>query len=124
MQLPSEIEAKYVLPALRAMIAKKLILERGYTQEKAAEAVGVTQAAISNYLRGVRGFKVEWENNPLVMKYVDEVVDMIANNADRKEVTKRLNAMLIDLRKKGVLCKLHKDVEPMINLSECTICSE
>ncbi|MEN2974303.1 MAG: helix-turn-helix domain-containing protein [Candidatus Caldarchaeales archaeon] len=124
MQLPSEIEAKYALPAIRSFIAKKLILEKGYTQEKAAEAVGVTQAAISNYLRGVRGFKVEWEDNPTVLKYVDEIVNMIINNVDSKEITRKINLMLIDLRRKGILCELHKNVEPLINVDECTVCSE
>ncbi|MCS7125358.1 MAG: helix-turn-helix domain-containing protein [Aigarchaeota archaeon] len=124
MQLPSEIEAKYVLPALRAFIAKKLILEKGYTQEKAAEAVGVTQAAISNYLRGTRGFKIEWENNPIVLKYVDEIVEMIMRKAESREITKKLNLMLVDLRRKGILCELHKNVEPLINIDNCTICSE
>ncbi len=124
MQLPSEIEARYVLPALRALVAKKLVLEKGYTQEKAAKAVGVTQAAISNYIRGVRGFRTYWENNPIVLKYVDKIVELIVSKSDPKEITKEFNQMLTELRRAGVLCRLHRNVEPFVDTSECNICFE
>lgn len=124
MQLPSEIEAKYVLPTLRALVAKKLVLEKGYTQEKAAKAVGVTQAAISNYIRGVRGFRTYWENNPIVLRYVDRIVDLIVKQSDQKEINREFNQMLIELRRKGFLCNLHKNVEPFIDTSKCNVCFE
>jgi len=124
MQLPSEIEARYVLPALRALVAKKLVLEKGFTQEKAARAVGVTQAAISNYIRGVRGFRIYWENNPIVLRHVDKIVELIVSKSDPREITREFNQMLRELRKAGVLCRLHKNVEPFIDINECNVCFE
>lgn len=124
MQLPSELEAKYVLPTLRALIAKKLVLEKRYTQEKAAKVVGVTQAAVSNYIRGVRGARSYWENNPIVLKYVDKIVELIVGKGDPKDITRQFNLLLIELRKAGFLCQLHKNIEPFIDTSECKVCFE
>ncbi len=124
MQLPSEIEARYLLPSLRAYIAKKLILEKGYTQEKAAKAMGLTQAAVSNYLRGVRGFKIDLEGNLEISKYIEEIVEMVCNNVPAEEITKKLNELLVYIRKKGILCNLHKTVEPILNTKKCGVCKE
>ena len=55
MLLPSEIEAKSLIPAIRAILAKKLIIEYKMKEEFVAKVLGVTQAAISNYIRGTRG---------------------------------------------------------------------
>ena len=55
MLLPSEIEAKSLIPAIRAILAKKLIKEYKMKEEIVAKVLGVTQAAISNYVRGIRG---------------------------------------------------------------------
>ncbi|HYY71735.1 MAG TPA: helix-turn-helix domain-containing protein, partial [Nitrososphaeraceae archaeon] len=55
MLLPSEIEAKSLIPAIRAILAKKLINEYKMKEEVVAKVIGVTQAAISNYIRGTRG---------------------------------------------------------------------
>jgi len=55
--LPCEYSAKYVIPAVRLMIAEKLIEEYGFTQSEAARALGITQASISHYLHSKRGVK-------------------------------------------------------------------
>jgi len=46
-----------VMPAARAMIAKKLISSYGYSQKSAAEKLGITQPAVSQYKRELRGSK-------------------------------------------------------------------
>ena len=55
MLLPSEIEAKSLIPAIRPILAKKLTIEYKMKEEFVAKVLGVTQAAISNYIRGTRG---------------------------------------------------------------------
>lgn len=124
MQLPSEIEAKYALPALRAFIAKKLVLEHGFTQEEAAKAIGLTQAAVSNYIRGVRGVKADWENTPIIVEHVEDIVRLIVEKAGPAMVLRRLNLALIDLRRKRVLCKIHKSVEPYVDPKSCSLCPD
>lgn len=69
---------KYLLPAIRAMVAKELI-ERGYRIKEVAKMLGLTQAAVSQYLTSKRGKKgMEFlEGNEDVKKIVVDLVDAI-----------------------------------------------
>ncbi|MEM0203398.1 MAG: helix-turn-helix domain-containing protein [Archaeoglobaceae archaeon] len=76
---------KYVLPAIRAMVAKELI-ERGYKIKEVAEMLGLTQAAVSQYLRskrGKRGLEL-LEKNDEVKKIVAEIADVVSKKKDAK----------------------------------------
>jgi predicted transcriptional regulator len=55
MLLPSEIEAKSLIPAIRSILATKLVEEKHFREEEVAKVLGITQAAVSNYIRGTRG---------------------------------------------------------------------
>ena len=55
MLLPSEIEAKSLIPAVRSILAQKLLKEYCLKEEEVAKVLGITQAAVSNYVRGTRG---------------------------------------------------------------------
>jgi predicted transcriptional regulator len=63
MLLPSEIEAKSILPAIRAILACKLLNEYGHKEEEVARALGITQAAVSNYSRCIRGDRRDYLEN-------------------------------------------------------------
>lgn len=56
--LPQEIEVWYIIPALRREIAKCLIKKRGLSYEKTGEMLGVTKAAVSQYIKGKRAAKI------------------------------------------------------------------
>jgi predicted transcriptional regulator len=47
---------KQVLPVFRAMVAESLVERHGLTQTEAAERMGITQAAISQYVGEKRGY--------------------------------------------------------------------
>ena len=55
MLLPAEIESKTLIPALRAILAKNLSENHDVREDEISKMLGVTQAAISNYIRGTRG---------------------------------------------------------------------
>jgi len=122
MLLPSELEAKITIPLLRALIVRKLTTKYGYTQERAAKALGVTQAAVSNYLRGARGHLVSLENNEEVMKAADAVVNLIVNGRSMLEVNKKFYEGIEKLRRSRVFCEIHKQLEPEIDIDSCDIC--
>ena len=48
-----------VLPSVRALMARKL-LEHGFSQKQAAEKLGLTQPAISQYKRNLWGFRKDF----------------------------------------------------------------
>jgi predicted transcriptional regulator len=45
----------YILPLIRKEFAKSLIKDHGLTQRKAAEKLGITEAAVSQYVSKKRG---------------------------------------------------------------------
>ncbi|MEM1946189.1 MAG: helix-turn-helix domain-containing protein [Candidatus Caldarchaeum sp.] len=122
MLLPAEIESKVTIPMLRALTAKKLVCEKNFTQEQVARVLGVTQAAVSNYLRGVRGWSVEWERNEELNKWVDKVVEAVMENQSREEIAKRINEAVKNIRSMRMLCEIHKKLEPDIDVDSCDVC--
>ena len=77
--LPAEIESKTLIPALRAILAKKLAEEHKIREDEISKMLGVTQAAISNYIRGTRG------DPKLIEKLVSDkqVSEMISELCER-----------------------------------------
>ncbi len=51
LQLPCEFSVREILPAVRSIVAQKLIKERNLSEYKAANLMGLTPAAVSNYLK-------------------------------------------------------------------------
>jgi len=122
MLLPAEIESKVTIPLLRALVAKKLVTEKMYTQEQVAKVLGVTQAAVSNYLRGVRGLSVELKENQLINNWVNQIVETILSNRPREESAKKINEAIEDIRRQRMLCEIHKKLEPDIDVDSCKVC--
>ncbi|MCK4649636.1 hypothetical protein KAT36_00225 [Candidatus Pacearchaeota archaeon] len=57
--LPQEIEVWYIIPAVRKELAGLLTREYGFSYEKAGLALGISKAAISQYLSNKRANKVK-----------------------------------------------------------------
>lgn len=76
----SDIIVKEVIPAMRAFIAKKLVEAYGLSQKQAAQKLGTTQPAISQYKRGLRGYKSAslFANNPQVLEVLNNLAKTIA----------------------------------------------
>lgn len=56
--LPQEIEVWYIIPAVRKEMAKVLTGEYGFSYERAGRALGISKAAVSQYLSDKRANKV------------------------------------------------------------------
>lgn len=56
--LPQEIEVWYIIPAVRKELARLLTGTHGFSYEKAGLAIGVSKAAVSQYLSNKRANKV------------------------------------------------------------------
>ncbi len=122
MLLPSEIEARWLLPLLRALIVRRLLNEYRLTQEKVARLLGITQASVSNYVRAVRAKGLRPEMVSLLAKYASEVAEVAYRSQDPQTVAKTIQETLIRIRKDRVLCELHQLLEPDIDVENCEIC--
>ncbi|MEM0067682.1 MAG: transcriptional regulator [Saccharolobus sp.] len=79
LQLPCEFSAKEILPAIRSIVAQKLIKEKKLSEYRAAALMGVTPAAVSNYLKSKRGRNLRsmLEKDEKFMSLISEVTDKI-----------------------------------------------
>ena len=55
MRPPCEEKFKNVLPTIRAILVKDLVERHGLNQVEVAKRLGITQPAVSQYLRSLRG---------------------------------------------------------------------
>jgi len=76
-----EVLVQEILPAARALIAKKLTTDYGLSQKKVAEKLGISQPAISQYTRNIRGSKYHLlHENEDAIKFLDSLTKRIAEN--------------------------------------------
>lgn len=112
-----EVVVKEVLPAIRSILAKEL-KESGMKQEDIADALGITQASVSHYLKKARGKNVKLlESNPRLKKSLKETAERIKSK--KASTTTEFCAICMGVRK-DIICKFHKDSTP--GLKTCDIC--
>lgn len=126
MLLPAEIETKTLIPALRAILAKKLMDMYNMQEEDISKMLGVTQAAISNYIRGTRG-NPELITKLLSIKEVSDMIDGIASNlSTNMAYTPASLSKFIGLcnyiKSSLLICDIHHNLETNIDEAVCKEC--
>lgn len=88
------------LPAVRSMVTRELIDKHGLTQKQVANLLGLTQPAVSQYLKQARGSKVKvLEKNAQVMEMVYDLTKIIKNqNANIFGVTSKICSICKKMR--------------------------
>ncbi|MEO9319743.1 MAG: helix-turn-helix domain-containing protein [Nitrososphaera sp.] len=126
MLLPSEIEAKSLIPAVRAILAKKLIREFSLKEEDVAKVLGITQAAVSNYVRGTRGdveLISKLESVREVMRMVDDIAkDLSTNKAYTPSTLAKFVGLCNYMRYTLIICDVHHSMESNIDEQICEQC--
>lgn len=90
---PCEIIVNYVLPSIRAQLAKELV-NCDISQQEVAEIIGITPAAVSQYIKGKRGYAVKFDEK------TKEEIKKLANMICRGE-TENINALLCHICNKA-----------------------
>lgn len=120
---PYEIVAKSALPALRAMVAKRLQEDFHLTQQQVAKRLGVTQASISNYARKTRGMMVNLEGDSTVSRAADRIArELSSEHPDNREALRSMTEVLDYIRFNRLMCNLHGDLEPGFPTDGCYAC--
>ena len=124
MLLPDEIAAKSSIPALRAMVASKMIKSHRMTQQEAARRLHLTQAAISNYVRKARGGTFNLENVVEVQDITTEIASMLAKGEVKPElILRKFEEANRFVKVNRLLCDFHMQLEPDIDLADCDACN-
>jgi hypothetical protein len=125
MILPEELASKSVIPAIRALVVKRLVEEHGMTQQEAAKLLGVTQPAVSKYLHEKRGAAIKLNG----IKEIDEATGAIAELVSSQkvpqiEVMSKIEAACDYVRRNRYMCDLHKKLEPSMDVNSCHVCEQ
>jgi predicted transcriptional regulator len=123
---PCMVVAQYILPALRVEITKELVEGHGLRKTEAAEKMGVTPAAVSQYLNRSRG-SVATEvisGSPRVMERVSEISgDLVRGDVPADEILMKMCMACHAIRAEGLMCELHKEEMPSLRYLESCACS-
>lgn len=85
MKPPCEVVVKDVLPAIRAMLVKELIEHHHLSQVEVASKLGITQPAVSQYLRMLRGAG----RDRILLKNIEKYVQMLADDLARGKLKQK-----------------------------------
>ena len=126
MLLPAEIESKTLIPALRAILAKKLAEDHKIREDEISKMLGVTQAAVSNYIRGTRGDpqliqKLLAEDQ--VSKMIVELSDSLASDmAYTPSSLSKFIGLCNYIKSSLLICDIHHNLETDIDEKVCKEC--
>jgi predicted transcriptional regulator len=122
---PCLIIAGLILPALRVEIAKSLIKDYNLKPIMAARKMDVTPAAITQYVKGVRGkeavgkiFQKE-DVKQGVNTFVNELMKDPSNHSD---VLSKLCSLCKYIRREGLICDACRDLSPESKNIDCDFC--
>ncbi len=125
MILPEELASKSVIPAIRALVVKRLVEEHGMTQQEAAKLLGVTQPAVSKYLHQKRGAAIRLTGIKEIERATGDIADMVSSRKVKPiEVMSKIEAACEYVRKNRYMCDLHKRLEPGIDTESCHVCEQ
>jgi len=123
MILPEELASKSVIPAIRALIVKRLVEEHDMTQQEAAKLLGVTQPAVSKYLHHKRGAAIRLGGIKEIEQATSEIAEMVSTHkAKQTEVMSKIEAACEYVRRNRYMCDLHKRLEPEFDVNSCHVC--
>ena len=99
--LPQEIEVWYIIPCIRKEIARLLTSKYDFSYEAAGNALGISKAAVSQYLSDKRANKIKLSED--VMKEVEKSSEII--NGNRKGALIEIQRILKFMKENKQSCE-------------------
>lgn len=115
--MPQELEVWYLIPSLRKELAKIFIEDNHMTQKDAAKLLGITESAVSQYVKAKRAKSIKFSKNELeeIKGYADKIV------ADKVNARKHFYELSLALRGSAGMCALHKKQDYSV-AENCAMC--
>lgn len=120
MKVPCEIAVWYLLPSIRRKFVISLIEDHGFTQREAALRMGITESAVSQYMKDKRGSALVFPQGMDGSKEVESAILDISKSPGDAKVIKNICAICRLVKNSGSLCEMHKERDD--NLSNCRVC--
>jgi predicted fused transcriptional regulator/phosphomethylpyrimidine kinase/predicted transcriptional regulator len=121
-KLPSEIVVERFLPTARSMLAAALA-NRGFAQRDIASRLGVSQAAVSQYLAGNGTEEERFADDPRMRATVERIADGFdAGTMDDYEALAELMELVQAFEDRGPICAVHEEEMPALAGLGCDLC--
>ena len=117
--MPQEIEVWYLIPALRKELAQTLIKDHDLKQNEVAKILGVTEAAVSQYLKSKRAQELKFTTTE--KQKIKEIAKLIIK--DKENITKYMYELCVAFRGHQNMCDLHRRFDKNI-AKDCKICCQ
>ena len=114
MRPPCEIVVQKVLPAIRAELAR-IMLEEGLPQQQVANRLGLSKAAVSQYVSAKRGKDLSFSQD--TDEKIRELAKSLAGDLGANDAVGSLCSVCKGIQSSGWLCKEH-----LPKSSACTYC--
>ena len=101
-KLPQEISTWYIIPAIRREFVKEMI-SQGLSQKKAADKLGLTEAAVSNYMKDKRASQIKL-NDHIKELIKGSVVNILSKQGD---VFTEIYNVVKECEKDLTVCQIH-----------------
>lgn len=108
MKTVCETMALYVIPAIRAMVARDLIEEYKMTQKEAAKRLGMTQPAVSQYKKHLRGIRTKvLDSDAKIGSMIARISSALAKNEiTHEEAAVEICEICKYIRERGLTSKI------------------
>ncbi len=119
-----EVMVMEIFPGLRAILARSLMQKHGFSQKAAADRLGTTQPAVSQYMRQLRGSKIKsLESSPRIVQMLEGVAKKAADGSlSPEDISGEFCSVCRFMRKEGLACEYHRRMYP--SLENCTMCMD
>lgn len=118
MKVPCELIIWNILPGIRREFAKILVEDFNLTQREAAKKLGLTESAVSQYLRFKRGKGAKF--NQKIIDEIEKAIREISKSKEESLLIEKTCSICGLIRKDGFLCELHRAHNAELN--NCKVC--
>ena len=123
MRIPCELIVWYVLPSIRRELARELVDKHHLTQAEVARRFGVTDAAVSQYLKSKRGTSKEIENSGKYEDFRKEVADSAVRMINGSDIVTETCRICQMVKKSGMMVKVY-ETHSGVGAPQCLSCDE
>lgn len=107
MKQPQEIEANFVIPAIRKQLAAELSAGN-ISQKRISALLGISGAAVCQYTKSKRA-TANIKFSKAVLAKIKKSAEKITNN--KSCTVREINDICSFIRKNKCLCRIHKSIE-------------
>lgn len=122
-KMPCELVVFELLPTARGSIAKVLVDEYGFTQTKVAEMFGVTNVAISQYVKGIRGGNEHIDRSSFRNQFYANIREIARRiSQENSDLSVELCGLCAFFKESGMINEIYRNQGSVMPLTKCGEC--